>query len=78
MIYDRIKADIGRILIDLCKRKIVEIIEAKRCPNHIHMLVTGPPHLIVSSFMGALKSKSSLMIFDKHINYKYKFGNSSS
>ena len=65
MIYGRIKADVGKILRDLCKRKNVEIIEAECCPDHIHMLVTIPPHLSVSSFMGYLKSKSSLMIFDK-------------
>ena len=56
-------------------RKNVEIIEAECCPDHIHMLVTIPPHLSVSSFMGYLKSKSSLMIFDKHANLKYKYGN---
>ena len=53
----------------------IEIIEAEACPDHIHMLVTIPPHLSVSSFMGYLKSKSSLMIFDKHANLKYKYGN---
>ena len=75
IIYGRIKADVGKILRDLCKRKNVEIIEAECCPDHIHMLVTIPPHLSVSSFMGYLKSKSSLMIFDKHANLKYKYGN---
>ena len=68
IIYGRIKADVGKILRDLCNRKNVEIIEAECCPDHIHMLVTIPPHLSVSSFMGYLKSKSSLMIFDKHAN----------
>ena len=63
IIYGRIKADVGKILRDLCKRKNVEIIEAECCPDHIHMLVMIPPHLSVSSFMGYLKSKSSLMIF---------------
>ena len=72
IIYGRIKADVGKILRDLCNRKNVEIIEAECCPDHIHMLVTIPPHLSVSSFMGYLKSKSSLMIFDKHANLKYK------
>ena len=75
IIYGRIKAYVGKILRDLCNRKNVEIIEAEYCPDHIHMLVTIPPHLSVSSFMGYLKSKSSLMIFDKHANLKYKYGN---
>jgi len=57
IIYGRIKADVGKILRDLCKRKNVEIIEAECCPDHIHMLVTIPPHLSVSSFMGYLKSR---------------------
>ena len=75
IIYGRIKADVGKTLRDLCKRKNVEIIEAECCPDHIHMLVTIPPHLSVSSFMGYLKSKSSLMVFDRHANLKYKYGN---
>ena len=75
IIYGRIKADVGKILRDLCKRKNVEIIEAECCPDHIHMLVTILLHLSISSFIGYLKSKSSLMIFDKHANLKYKYGN---
>ena len=75
IIYGRIKADVGKILRDLCNRKNVEIIEAECCLDHIYMLVTIPPHLSVSSFMGYLKSKSSLMIFDKYANLKYKYGN---
>ena len=59
----------------LCERKGVEIIEAQACPDHIHMLVSIPPKYSVSSFMGYLKGKSSLMMFDKHANLKYKFGN---
>ena len=59
----------------MCERKGVEILEAECCPDHTHMLVTSPPHLSVSSFMGYLKSKSSLMIFDRHANLKYKYGN---
>ena len=57
IIYGRIKADVGKILRDLCNRKNVEIIEAECCPDHIHMLVTIPPHLSVSSFMGYLKKQ---------------------
>ena len=75
IIYGWIKADVGKILRDLYKRKNVEIIEAECCPDHIHMLVTIPTHLSVSSFMGYLKGKSSLMIFDMHSNLKYKYGN---
>lgn len=59
IIYDQIKEDVGRILRQLCERKGVEIIEATACPDHIHMLVSIPPKLSVSSFVGYLKGKSS-------------------
>ena len=75
MIYGKIKADIGKLLRQLCERKGVEIIEATACPDHIHMLVSIPPKLSVSAFVGYLKGKSSLMIFDRHANLKYKYGN---
>jgi len=75
IICRELKADIGKILRMLCEQKKVTIIEAECCPNHIHMLVEIPPHLSVASFMGYLKSKSALMIFDKHANLKYKYGN---
>ena len=75
VIYGKIKADIGRILRLLCERKGVEIIEANACSDHIHMLVRIPPKISVSQFMGYLKGKSSLMIFDRHANLKYKYGN---
>ncbi len=75
IIYGKIKVDIGTILRKLCERKGVEIIEANACPDHIHMLVSIPPKLSVSQFMGYLKGKSSLMIFDRHANLKYKYGN---
>ena len=74
-IYGKIKEDIGKILRKLCEYKEVEIIEATACKDHIHMLVAIPPKLSVSSFMGYLKGKSSLMIFDRHANLKYKYGN---
>ena len=67
IIYKKIKADVGKILRELSERKGVRIIEAECCPDHIHMLVEIPPHLSVASFMGYLKSKSSLMIFDKQL-----------
>ena len=59
----------------MCEYKGVEIIEANACKDHIHMLVSIPPKLSVSNFMGYLKGKSSLMIFDKHANLKYRYGN---
>ena len=74
-IYGKIKADIGKILRKLCEVKKVEIIEANACPDHIHMLVQIPPNISVAQFMGYLKGKSSLMIFDRHANLKYKYGN---
>ena len=74
VIYGTIKKDIGEILRKLCEQKNVEIIEAEACPDHIHMLVSIPPHISVADFMGYLKRKSSLMIFDRHANLKYKYG----
>ena len=73
-IYGQLRADIGQILRKLCNEKKVEIIEAQACPDHIHMLVSIPPYLSISQFMGFLKSKSALMIFDRHANLKYKYG----
>ena len=75
VIYQKIKADIGVILRRLCANKDVEIHAAEACPDHIHMLVSIPPHISVAQFMGYLKGKSSLMIFDRHANLKYKYGN---
>ncbi len=74
-VYGKLKADIGVILRKLCEQKNVNIIEAQACPDHIHMLVEIPPSLSVSQFVGFLKGKSSLMIFDRHANLKYKYGN---
>lgn len=74
-IYGKIKEDIGVILRKLCQQKGVEIIEAQACPDHIHMLISIPPKYSVSQIMGYLKGKSSLMIFDRHANLKYKYGN---
>ena len=75
VIYKGIKADVGQILGTLCRRKGIEIIEAECCPDHIHMLVRIPPKYSVSEIVGYLKGKSSLMIFEKHANLKYKYGN---
>ena len=74
-IYKEIKVDIGRILRQINKKKGIEIIEAELCPDHIHMLISVPPKYSISSIMGYLKGKSSLMIFDRHANLKYKYGN---
>ena len=75
MIFGKIYKDIGVILRKLCEQKGVEIHEAEMCKDHVHMLVSIPPKLSVAQFMGYLKGKSSLMIFDRHANLKYKYGN---
>ena len=75
IIYEQIKADIGLMLRKLCDYEEVEIIEAEACKDHIHMLVSIPPKYSVSQIMGYLKGKSSLMIFEKYANMKYKYGN---
>ena len=75
VIYEQIKEDIGKILRSLCERKGIEIIEAEACPGHIHMLIRIPLKYSVSEIMGYLKGKSSLMIFERHANLKYKYGN---
>ena len=74
-IYGKLKAEIGRILRELCDRKGMEIIEATACPDHIHMLVSIPPKMSVSEFVGYLKGKSSLIIFERHASLKYQYGN---
>lgn len=73
-IYGEIKADIGKIIRKLCEEKKVEIIEAELCVDHVHMLISVPPYLSIAQFVGFLKGKSSLMIFDRHANLKYKYG----
>ena len=75
VIYGKLKAEIGKILRKLCEQKEVEIIEAEACPDHIHMLVSIPPSMSVAEFVGYLKGKSALMIFDRFANLKYKYGN---
>ena len=75
VIYGKMKAEVGRILRELCERKGVEILEATACPDHIHMLVSIPPKMAVSEFVGYLKGKSSLIIFERHANLKYQYGN---
>lgn len=73
----KLRKDIGEILGKLCAQKDVIIIEAEACSDHIHMLVSIPPHISIAQFMGYLKGKSSLMIFDRHVNLKYKYGSRS-
>lgn len=75
IIYNQYKQSIGQILRQLCSYKGVEILEGHLMPDHVNMLVSIPPKISVSQFMGYLKGKSALMIFDKHANLKYKFGN---
>lgn len=75
IVYGKMKSKIGKILRSLCERKEIEIIEAELCPDHIHMLIAIPPKYSVSQIMGYLKGKSSLMIFDKFAQMKYKYGN---
>ena len=74
-IYGKLRKDIGEIIRKLCEQKCVEIIEAEACKDHIHLLVSIPPYISVAQFMGYLKGKSTLMIFDRHANLKYKYGN---
>ena len=73
-IYGKLRKDIGKILRMLCDYKHVETIEAHAMPDHIHMLLSIPPKLAVADFMGYLKGKSTIMIFERHANLKYKFG----
>ena len=75
IIYKKLKRDIGKILRELCERKGLEIIAAECCPDHIHMMIRIPPKYGVSEIVGYLKGKSSLMMFDRHANLKYKYGN---
>ena len=74
-IYGKLRNDIGKIIRRLCKRKGINIIEAECCMDHIHILVEIPPKYSAAEVMGYIKGKSSLMIFDRHANLKYKYGN---
>ena len=73
--FEEKRAEIREILRQLCQWKGVEIIEGEVCPDHIHMLVSIPPYMSVAQFVGTLKSKSALMIFDRHADLKYRYGN---
>ena len=74
VIYGKLRTDIGQILKKLCEQKNVKILEATAMPDHIHMLVSIPPYISIAQFMGYIKGKSTLMIFDRHANLKYKYG----
>ena len=73
--YGQKRELVGKILRKLCEWKGVEIIEAEVCPDHIHMLVAIPPKMSVSSFMGYLKGKSSLELYDTIPELKFKYRN---
>ena len=75
VIYYQLRADIQKIIKDLCKWKGIAIIEGHMMPDHIHLLLSIPPKYSVSQIMGYLKGKSAMMIFERHANLKYKFGN---
>ena len=75
IIYGKIKQDIGLMLRKLCAYKEIEILEAEACKDHVHMLLSIPPKYSISQVMGYLKGKSSLMIYEKYANLKYKYGN---
>ena len=75
IIYGRLKTEIGKILRTLCERKGIEMLEGNLCPDHVHMLLKIPPKYSVSQVMGYLKGKSSLIIFDRFANLKYRYGN---
>ena len=75
IIYNQLRKDIMQILKDLCKWKGIEIIEGNMMPDHVHMLVSIPPKYSISQIMGYIKGKSAMMIFERHANLKYKFGN---
>ena len=75
IIYGELKKEIGKILRELCVWKQIEIIEAEACKDHIHMCIKIPPKYSVSSIIGFLKGKSSLLIHERHGNLKYKYGN---
>ena len=75
IIYNQYRKDLQEMIRTLCKYKGVEIIEGDRMPDHVHLLLSILPKTSVASFMGYLKGKSALMLFDKHANLEYKFGN---
>ena len=75
VIYYQLRADIQKIIKDLCKWKGIEIVEGHMMSDHVHLLLSIPPKYSISQIMGYLKGKSAMMIFERHANLKYKFGN---
>ena len=75
VIYNKLRKDLSEIISNLCRYKGVKIEEGHLMPDHVHLLLSIPPKYSVSSFMGYLKGKSTVMLFEKHANLKYKFGN---
>jgi len=75
VIYNKLRKDIQKYIQELCKWKGVEILAGNMMPDHVHLLISIPPKLSVANFMGYLKGKSAMMIFERHGNLKYKFGN---
>ena len=74
VIYNQLRVDIGKILRMLCDRKGIEIIEAEVCPDHVHMLISVPPKMSIAGVTGYIKGKSTLLIFERHADMKYKYG----
>ena len=74
VIYNRLRSDIGKIIRMLCERKGIKIIEAELCPDHVNMLISIPPKMSVAGAIGYIKGKSTLLIFDRHADMKYKYG----
>ena len=74
VIFNQLKVDIGKIIRMLCDRKGITIVEAEMCPDHVHMLISIPPKMSVSGAIGYIKGKSTLLIFDRHADMKYKYG----
>ena len=74
VIFNQLKVDIGKIIRMLCDRKGITIIEAEMCPDHVHMLISIPPKMSISGAIGYIKGKSTLLIFDRHADMKYKYG----
>jgi len=74
IIFNHLRVEIGKILRMLCERKGIEIVEAEICPDHVHMLISVPPKMSISSVIGYIKGKSTLLIFERHANLKYKYG----
>ena len=74
IIYNQLREDIGKIIQMLCERKDIKIIEAELCPDHIHMMISVPPKVSIAGAIEYIKGKSTLLIFDRYADLKYKYG----